>query len=78
MDVHTNIYNDEPELKGLIERLNARPVNICVIDDRDAGFKGWSRNGRKFSTSGKVLAVASPSAPRSAGMPSSNPGSALV
>jgi predicted TIM-barrel fold metal-dependent hydrolase len=40
IDVHTHIYKDDPELNGLIERLNLRAVNICVIDDRDPDFKG--------------------------------------
>jgi hypothetical protein len=35
IDVHIHIYKDDPELNGLIERLNLRAVNICVIDDRD-------------------------------------------
>jgi predicted TIM-barrel fold metal-dependent hydrolase len=40
IDVHTHIYKDDPELNALIERLNLRGVNICVIDDRDPDFKG--------------------------------------
>jgi predicted TIM-barrel fold metal-dependent hydrolase len=40
IDVHTHIYKDDPELNALIERLNLRAVNICVIDDRDPDFKG--------------------------------------
>jgi predicted TIM-barrel fold metal-dependent hydrolase len=39
IDVHTHIYKDDPELNALIERLNLRAVNICVIDDRDPDFK---------------------------------------
>ena len=38
IDVHTHIYKDDPELNALIERLNLRAVNICVIDDRDPEF----------------------------------------
>ena len=40
IDAHTHIYKDDPELNALIERLNLRTVNICVIDDRDPDFKG--------------------------------------
>jgi predicted TIM-barrel fold metal-dependent hydrolase len=40
IDAHTHIYKDDPELNALIERLNLRAVNICVIDDRDPDFKG--------------------------------------
>jgi predicted TIM-barrel fold metal-dependent hydrolase len=40
IDVHTHIYKNDPELNALIERLNLRSVNICVIDDRDPDFKG--------------------------------------
>lgn len=40
IDVHTHIYKDDPELNGLIERLNLRTVNIAVIDDRDPDYKG--------------------------------------
>jgi predicted TIM-barrel fold metal-dependent hydrolase len=39
IDAHTHIYKDDPELNTLIERLNLRTVNICVIDDRDPDFK---------------------------------------
>jgi predicted TIM-barrel fold metal-dependent hydrolase len=40
IDAHTHIYKDDPELNALIERLNLRTLNICVIDDRDPDFKG--------------------------------------
>jgi predicted TIM-barrel fold metal-dependent hydrolase len=40
VDTHTHIYKDDPKLNALIERLNLRTVNICVIDDRDPDFKG--------------------------------------
>jgi hypothetical protein len=40
IDTHTHIYKDDPKLNALIERLNLRSVNICVIDDRDPDFKG--------------------------------------
>lgn len=39
IDAHTHIYKDDPELNALVERLNLRAVNICVIDDRDPDFK---------------------------------------
>ncbi len=40
IDAHTHIYKDDAELSALIEHLNLRTVNICVIDDRDPDYKG--------------------------------------
>jgi predicted TIM-barrel fold metal-dependent hydrolase len=40
IDAHIHIYKDDPELNALIERLNLRALNICVIDDRDPFGKG--------------------------------------
>ena len=40
IDAHIHVYKDDPELTALIERLNLRAVNICVIDDRDPDYKG--------------------------------------
>ena len=40
IDTHIHVYKDDPKLNALIERLNLRAVNICVIDDRDPDFKG--------------------------------------
>jgi predicted TIM-barrel fold metal-dependent hydrolase len=40
IDAHTHIYKVDPEIAALIERLNLRAVNICVIDDRDPDYKG--------------------------------------
>jgi len=40
IDVHTHIYKDDPDLNGLVQRLDLRTVNIAVIDDRDPDFKG--------------------------------------
>jgi len=40
IDAHIHIYKtDSPELSALIDQLNLRAVNICVIDDRDPDFK---------------------------------------
>ena len=39
IDVHTHIYKVGPELTALIEGLDLRTVNICVIDDRDPDYK---------------------------------------
>jgi predicted TIM-barrel fold metal-dependent hydrolase len=39
IDAHIHIYKDDPALSALIERLNLRAVNICVMDDRDPYFK---------------------------------------
>jgi len=40
IDAHIHIYKDDPALNGLIERLNLRMLNICVIDDRDPDYNG--------------------------------------
>ena len=40
IDAHLHIYKDDPALNALIERLNLRAVNICVMDDRDPYGKG--------------------------------------
>lgn len=40
IDVHMHVYKDDPEVNGLIEHLNLRGVNICVIDHRDPDYKG--------------------------------------
>jgi predicted TIM-barrel fold metal-dependent hydrolase len=40
IDAHVHIYKGDPALNALIQRLNLRAVNICVIDDRDPYFKG--------------------------------------
>lgn len=39
IDAHVHIYKVDPELAALVEQLNLRAVNICVIDDRDADYK---------------------------------------
>jgi hypothetical protein len=39
IDAHVHIYKDDPALNALIQRLNLRAVDICVIDDRDPSFK---------------------------------------
>jgi predicted TIM-barrel fold metal-dependent hydrolase len=38
VDAHMHIYKDDPQLDALIEGLNLRGVNICVLDDRDPQF----------------------------------------
>jgi predicted TIM-barrel fold metal-dependent hydrolase len=40
IDAHIHIYRDDPALNALLERLNLRAINICVIDDRDPFGKG--------------------------------------
>ena len=40
IDYTLHIYKVDPELAALIERLDLRAVNICVIDDRDPDYKG--------------------------------------
>ncbi len=39
IDAHAHIYKDDPAFKALLERLNLRILNICVIDDRDPFYK---------------------------------------
>jgi predicted TIM-barrel fold metal-dependent hydrolase len=39
IDTHVHIYKNDPALNALVERLNLRAVNICVIDDRDPDFR---------------------------------------
>ncbi len=40
IDAHLHIYKDDPALSALIQRLNLRALNICVIDDRDPFARG--------------------------------------
>ena len=40
IDAHIHVYKDDPEIDALIERLNLRALNICVIDDRDPDYNG--------------------------------------
>jgi predicted TIM-barrel fold metal-dependent hydrolase len=40
IDVHIHIYKDDPAFNTLVQRLNLRMLNICVLDDRDPFFKG--------------------------------------
>jgi hypothetical protein len=39
IDAHAHIYKDDPAFKALLERLNLRILNICVVDDRDPYYK---------------------------------------
>src|SRR5512136_1145382 len=39
IDAHAHIYKDDPAFKALLERLNLRTLNICVVDDRDPYYK---------------------------------------
>lgn len=59
IDVHVHVYKDDLAFEDLLERLNLRLLNICVIDDRDPFFKDvepqWSAALKLFkSTSGHV------------------------
>jgi len=38
IDAHVHIYKDDPAIGTLMQRLNLRALNICVIDDRDPSF----------------------------------------
>jgi predicted TIM-barrel fold metal-dependent hydrolase len=40
IDVHMHVYKDDAALGALMDRLNLRALNICVIDDRDPDYKG--------------------------------------
>ncbi len=40
IDTHVHLYQDDPAFGALMQRLNLRALNICVIDDRDPFFKG--------------------------------------
>jgi len=40
IDAHVHLYRDDPAFGDLMERLNLRVLDICVIDDRDPFFKG--------------------------------------
>jgi predicted TIM-barrel fold metal-dependent hydrolase len=39
IDAHAHIYKDDPAFNVLLERLNLRILNICVVDDRDPFYK---------------------------------------
>jgi predicted TIM-barrel fold metal-dependent hydrolase len=39
IDAHIHIYKDDPAFAALLQRLNLRILDICVIDDRDPFFK---------------------------------------
>ena len=40
IDAHIHVYQDDPRFGTLMQRLNLRGLNICVIDDRDPFYKG--------------------------------------
>lgn len=40
IDTHVHLYKDDPAFGAMMQRLNLRALNICVIDDRDPFFKG--------------------------------------
>jgi predicted TIM-barrel fold metal-dependent hydrolase/DNA-directed RNA polymerase subunit H (RpoH/RPB5) len=40
IDAHVHLYKDDPAFGALLERLNLRILDICVIDDRDPYGKG--------------------------------------
>ena len=40
IDAHVHLYKDDPAFGALMQRLNLRVLNICVIDDRDPYAKG--------------------------------------
>ncbi len=39
IDAHAHIYKDDQAFKTLLERLNLRILNICVVDDRDPYYR---------------------------------------
>jgi len=40
IDAHVHLYKDDPAFGALLQRLNLRVLDICVIDDRDPYAKG--------------------------------------
>jgi predicted TIM-barrel fold metal-dependent hydrolase/DNA-directed RNA polymerase subunit H (RpoH/RPB5) len=40
IDAHVHLYKDDPAFGALLQRLNLRILDICVIDDRDPYAKG--------------------------------------
>ncbi len=42
IDAHAHIYKNDPAFKALLDRLNLRILNICVLDDRDPFYKSLS------------------------------------
>ena len=40
IDAHIHLYQDNPAFGDVMQRLNLRALNICVIDDRDPFYKG--------------------------------------
>lgn len=40
IDTHVHLNKDDPQFGALMERLNLRILDICVIDDRDPYYKG--------------------------------------
>ncbi len=39
IDAHAHIYKNDPAFKALLDRLNLRILNICVVDDRDPYYR---------------------------------------
>ena len=39
IDAHVHLYKDDPAFGALMQRLNLRILDICLIDDRDPYFK---------------------------------------
>jgi len=39
IDAHAHVYNSSPRFSQLLDRLNMRLVNICVVDLHDPGFE---------------------------------------
>jgi len=40
IDAHIHLYQDDSRFGALMQRLDLRALNICVIDDRDPFYKG--------------------------------------
>lgn len=40
IDSHVHVYKDDAAFNALLKRLRLGALNICVIDDRDADYKG--------------------------------------
>lgn len=39
IDAHAHVFNLAPEFLAMLNRLNLRVVNICVVDKHDRGYE---------------------------------------
>ncbi len=60
IDAHVHVYKNDPAFQLLLQRLRLGLLNICVIDDREAGYEGLEPQR------GQILSVSRSSAGRAA------------